>query len=150
MPKLAKPLTDEKIISLLPRAKPYTLGDGKGLYLLIMPSGDKYWRMGANHLNKETTLSGGKYPKTSLSDARKWREEMQKLIDDGINPNHQKREQRKQLQLAKPKTPKLQFFINDHGGMTIETYTSRLVLSVTQVVALKAFLLATPDTTEGV
>jgi len=149
MPKLAIPLTDNQIIALPPRAKPYTLGDGKGLYLLILPSGDKYWRMGTNRLNKETTLSGGKYPKTSLTDARKWRDEMQRLIDAGINPNERKREQRKQLQISKPKTPKLQFFLNDRGGMTIETYTSRLLLSATQVVALRAFLLAKPDPIEG-
>jgi hypothetical protein len=148
MPKIAPPLTEKQIDGLLPRAKQYTLGDGKGLYLLILPSGDKYWRMGANRLDKETTLSGGKYPKVSLSAARQWREEMQKLVDAGINPNIQKREQRKQLQATKPKTPKLQFFINDQGGMVIETYTSRLTLSSSQTVALRAFLNSTPHNIE--
>jgi len=145
MPKLATPLTEKQIASLLPRAKQYSLGDGKGLYLLVMPSGKKYWRMGANRFGKETTLAGGVYPKVSLIAARQWRESMQKLIDAGIHPNDQKREQRKQLQAAKPKTPKLQFFINDQGGMVIETYTSRLVLSASQRLALKAFMLATPN-----
>lgn len=146
MPKLATPLTEKQIDSLLPRAKQYSLGDGKGLYLLVMPSGKKYWRMGAKRLGKETTLAGGVYPKVSLNAAREWRESMEKLIDAGVNPNDQKREQRKQLQTVKPKTPKLQFFVNERGSVTIETYTSRMVLSLSQVEALKVFLMATPDT----
>ena len=145
MPKLATPLTEVQIANLKPRAKRYSLGDGKGLYILVMPSGDKYWRMGATHLGKETTLSGGVYPKVSLLAARQWRESMQNLIDAGIKPNEQKREQRKQLQAAKSKPPQLQFIINDQGGMVIETYTNRLVLSASQAAALKAFLMATPN-----
>ena len=120
MPKLATPLTETQIVNLKPRTKRYCLGDGKGLYLLVMPSGDKYWRMGATHLGKETTLSGGMHPEVSLLAARQWRESMQNLIDAGIKPNVQKREQRMQLQAAKSKPSKLQFVINDQGGMVID------------------------------
>jgi hypothetical protein len=149
MPKLAPALTETQILSLEPRAKPYKLGDGKCLYLLVQPTGHKYWRMSYRHHGKFTTLSGGTFPEISLSAARQWREEMEALIAAGIHPNDQRREQRKQAQLAKPLTPTLQFSRDDKGGVTIENYATRIKLSASQTAALKAFLLATPDQGEG-
>lgn len=144
MPKLAKALTDTQILRLQPREKSYKLSDGKCLYLLIHPSGRKYWRMSYRRSDKESTLSGGTYPEVSLSSAREWRNAMQKLIDAGVNPNERKQEQRKQIQPSKSITPKLKFIMNDHAGMTIETYSNRVILSEVQVIALKAFLNAMP------
>ena len=38
-------LTDVAIKNAKPRAKPYKLGDGGGLFLLVQPSGGKLWRL---------------------------------------------------------------------------------------------------------
>jgi hypothetical protein len=45
MPKLAKPLTDTQARTAKPKEKAYTLADGGGMYLEVMPSGSKAWRM---------------------------------------------------------------------------------------------------------
>ena len=45
MPKLATPLTDIQVKNSKPKASPYRLTDGGGLYLLVNPDGAKYWRM---------------------------------------------------------------------------------------------------------
>ena len=38
-------LTDVVIKNAKPRAKPYKLGDARGLFLLVQPSGGKLWRL---------------------------------------------------------------------------------------------------------
>nr|WP_267876941.1 Arm DNA-binding domain-containing protein [Massilia rhizosphaerae] len=45
MPKICTPLTDTAIRNAKPREKTYTLGDGEGMYLEVMPNGTKFWRM---------------------------------------------------------------------------------------------------------
>jgi hypothetical protein len=37
MPKLATPINDAKMLSLVPSSKRYKIGDERGLYLLIGP-----------------------------------------------------------------------------------------------------------------
>ncbi len=39
------PLSDLSIRNAKPRAKPYKLSDSAGLYLQVMPTGAKLWRM---------------------------------------------------------------------------------------------------------
>jgi hypothetical protein len=38
-------LSAVKIDSAKPRDKEYTLSDGRGLHLLVMPNGSKLWRL---------------------------------------------------------------------------------------------------------
>jgi len=52
------------------RDKPYKLSDRDGLYLLVTPSGGRYWRMNYGHLGKQKTLAFGVWPDTGLADAR--------------------------------------------------------------------------------
>jgi hypothetical protein len=55
MPKLATPLTDLRIKAAKPKDKPYQLADGEGMYLEIMPSGSKIWRMAYRQANRTTS-----------------------------------------------------------------------------------------------
>lgn len=55
MPKLAAPLTDTQIKNAKPKDKPYTLADGGGMYLEIMPIGSKIWRMSYRQENGKNT-----------------------------------------------------------------------------------------------
>jgi hypothetical protein len=41
------------------RAKQYKLSDEKGMYLLVTPSGSKYWRLKYRYAGKEKTLALG-------------------------------------------------------------------------------------------
>ena len=45
MAKIVKPLTDTKVKNAKPKNKPYKLSDGGALYLEVMPTGSKLWRM---------------------------------------------------------------------------------------------------------
>lgn len=72
MPKLATPLTDIQVRTAKPKDKPYTLADGGGMYLEVMPSGSKIWRMSYRQENgKNNRLTFGAYPEVSLLDAKK-------------------------------------------------------------------------------
>ena len=56
------PLTDIAIRNAKLKDKPYKLSDTAGLYLLINPSGKKYWRLKYRFSGKEKLLSIGVYP----------------------------------------------------------------------------------------
>jgi integrase len=68
------------------RAKPYKLADSDGLYLLVTPSGARYWRMNYRHLGKQKTLAFGVWPDTGLADAREQRDAARKLLARGDDP----------------------------------------------------------------
>ena len=149
MPKLAAPLTLQRISELLPKAKRYTRSDGKNLYLVIEPDGKKIWHFSYKRLGKPTTISFGSFPEISLSDARLQREESIKLIAQGIDPVNQSREQNKLSRSARAKAPILNLSMSEIGGMVIENKYSRITLNVAQVAALKSFLIATNEPSEG-
>ncbi|NYA27023.1 integrase arm-type DNA-binding domain-containing protein [Haemophilus haemolyticus] len=62
MARIVKPLSPTEIKNVKPKEKEYTLSDGKGLLLLILPSGSKSWRF------KYTRLFTGKRTKIALDD----------------------------------------------------------------------------------
>lgn len=87
MPKIVKPLTDVQVKLAKPREKAYKLADGAGLYLEVMPSGSKLWRMGYRQASgKENRLSFGAYPEITLAEAREKRAAARKMVRDGIDP----------------------------------------------------------------
>ncbi len=87
-------LTDVRVRTAKPATKPYKLTDGQGLYLLIMPSGSKLWRVKFRHLGKEKLLAVGAYPEVSLSAARKARDHARELLAKGNDPSLTKRREK--------------------------------------------------------
>jgi integrase len=85
------PLTDVEARNAKPREKPYKLSDEKGMYLEVMPTGAKYWRMKYRHVGKEKRLALGVYPEVSLKDARAKRDAARSQLADGIDPSAQKK-----------------------------------------------------------
>ena len=63
-------LTDTRIRNAKPRAQPYKLSDGGGMYLLVTPDGASYWRLDYRFAGKRRTLALGVYPVVTLSNAR--------------------------------------------------------------------------------
>ena len=59
----------------------------EGLYLEVMPSGSKLWRLKFRIHRVERRLSLGKYPNVSLAAARERKFELRKLIKDGRDPH---------------------------------------------------------------
>jgi hypothetical protein len=67
-------LTDTKLKNAKPRARPYKIGDGGWLYLLVKPSKSKLWRMAYRYGGREKLLALGSYPEVSLKEAREQRD----------------------------------------------------------------------------
>lgn len=97
MPKITRPLTNTEVEKAKPQAKEYTLTDGYGLFLLILPSGIKSWRFNYARpiTQKRTKISLGIYPAVSLAQARAKREEYRALLAQGIDPQEHKEQEQK-------------------------------------------------------
>lgn len=80
-------LTDLRVRSAKGDDKPYKLSDDRGLFLLVTPSGSKYWRWSYRFDGKQKTLALGVYPDVSLADARNMRDDARKLNAAGIDPS---------------------------------------------------------------
>ena len=77
------PLTDIRIKSLKPRDKRYQECDSDGLYMEVMTSGKKYWRLRYHKDGRHSWHTIGEYPATGLQEAREKRNELRKKLRDG-------------------------------------------------------------------
>ncbi len=93
---MPKCLSDTAVRNAKPKSKPYKMFDGDGLFLLVMPSGSKYWRM-KYFFGKEKTLAFGVYPDVSLSDAREKRSQARKTLAAGKDPGEVRKEAKRNL-----------------------------------------------------
>ncbi len=94
MPRLIAPLTDLQVRTAKPKAKPYKLADGAGLYLEVMPSGSKFWRLKYRQQNgAENRLTFGPYPALTLTAARAKRQTVKQLLNEGTDPGRARDEQ---------------------------------------------------------
>lgn len=84
-------LTVKEIEAAKPRAKPYKLADGEGVYLEVMSTGAKYWRLKYRMAGKENRLALGVYPAVRAPEARKKAQEARDLIREGIDPSAKKK-----------------------------------------------------------
>jgi integrase len=87
-------LTDTAVRTAKAGAKNIKISDEKGLYLLVTPSGGKWWRLDYAFLGKRKTLSMGVYPTITLKDARERRDEAKKLLANGIDPGENRKMQK--------------------------------------------------------
>ncbi|USI75483.1 integrase arm-type DNA-binding domain-containing protein [Sphingopyxis sp. USTB-05] len=88
------PLTDTAVRHAKPRDKSYKMADMQGLYIQVLPSGGKHWKMKYRFDGREKKLSFGEYPRVSLRDARQQRDEARDLLSKGIDPAYEKRRDR--------------------------------------------------------
>jgi transposase-like protein len=77
--------------NLEPRRCARKIFDGRGLYLLVMPNGGKYWRYNYRFDGKLKTLALGVHPDVSLDKARARHQLARTLLADGIDPSALKR-----------------------------------------------------------
>ena len=102
--ELRMALTDFKIKAAKPDSKPYKLFDSGGLFLLVKTNGSKLWHLKYRYLGKERVYSIGIYPAISMSEARKAREAVKKLLAEGIDPTQQRKTTRYQKMEASENT----------------------------------------------
>ncbi len=86
----AKQLTDMAVRNAKGKDKPYKLTVGAGLYLHVMPSGARYWRMKYRFDGKEKLLSIGVYPEISLKEAIGKRNSARVELREGKDPSEQR------------------------------------------------------------
>lgn len=84
-------LSDTAIRQAKPTIKPRKLFDANGLYLLIAPTGGKWWRLKYRFAGKEHVLALGTYPDVGLKAAREKRDAARKLRAAGIDPGDERR-----------------------------------------------------------
>lgn len=61
--------------------------DGGGLYLEVLPSGSRVWRLKYRHGGKESRATFGRFPEVSLAEARERAAKARALLRDGVAPN---------------------------------------------------------------
>ena len=96
------PLNDRQIRNAKPAeaGKKAKLFDGGGLYLEVTPAGGKIFRLKYRIGGKEKTLTIGKYPAVSLSEARQAAENARRLLVSGQDPSEAKQQEKRERQAA--------------------------------------------------
>ncbi len=61
--------------------------DGGGLYLEVLPSGSRIWRLKYRFAGRETRATFGAFPEVSLAEARDRRAKARAQLRDGVDPN---------------------------------------------------------------
>lgn len=89
-------LTVKDIREAKPQERLYRLADSHGLCLEINPNGSRLWRYRYRFQGKATMLALGEFPAISLADARQKRDAAKAILQQGINPAEQRRQQKQQ------------------------------------------------------
>src|SRR5262245_35373613 len=85
-------LTELEVKNAKPRDAKYTMTAGRGLTLLVMPDGSKYWRLRYRFGGKARMIAVGRpYPDTSLKQAQAKAAGFRTLIAAGTDPAEQRR-----------------------------------------------------------
>lgn len=84
-------LTDAQVRSFKPEGKRFRKSDGGGLYLEVMPSGGKFFRLACRLAGKQRTYFIGEYPDMRLADARLKSAEYKRSTKEGIDPTGSKK-----------------------------------------------------------
>ncbi len=93
-------LTAVQIKSAKPAAKAYKLADSGGLFLLVTPTGQKYWRYKFRIGGVEGLDALGAFPEVSLAEARQAHAESRRCVAQGINPVQARKERKQALAQA--------------------------------------------------
>ncbi len=87
-------LTDARCRAIKPSDKTQKFFDGGGMFLAILPSGVKSWRMAYRFLGKQQTITFGPYPEVPLAQARAKRDEVRAILREGGDPMAARRARR--------------------------------------------------------
>ena len=96
------PLSDAACRNATSGGKPVKISDGRGLYLLVQPTGAKLWRLAYRFGGKQKTLALGTYPVVSLSEARKRREMAKDQLASGLTRVTRRKRPKRPLEWRRP------------------------------------------------
>lgn len=123
-------LSDAKVRNAKPQAKPYKISDGDGMFLLVTPSGSKYWRLKYFFAGKEKLLALGVYPDVGLADARERRAQARKVLAAGNDPGEAKREAKRLATLNAEnlfETVALEWYEQRRNGW-VDSYSKKMLV----------------------
>jgi Arm DNA-binding domain len=92
---LERTLTEADVDLLQPLRRSRKVSDGGGLYLLVVPTGGRYWRYNYRFDGKHKTVALGIYPDVPLEKARARHLEARRLLATGIDPSLRRLELRR-------------------------------------------------------
>lgn len=89
-------LTPSAVANARAQVKPYKLADGRGLYLLVQPTGARWWRFDYTRptTGKRNTLSLGTFPEVPLRKARERAQAARDAVADGTDPGEARAQER--------------------------------------------------------
>jgi integrase len=89
-------LTEAKVKNLASKDKPYRVFDGRGdgLYLEVLPSGSKKWRLIYRNDGRYKSITLGTYPYTGLKEARDKAFDQKRLLESGKDPLAERHQER--------------------------------------------------------
>jgi integrase len=90
---VAKAVTAKTVENAKPGERPYKIGCGNRLVLLVTPKRGKYWRLKYRLNGEERGYSLGTYPDVSLALARQKAADAAGLLRSGVDPAEARREQ---------------------------------------------------------
>ena len=108
-------LTDLNVRGAKPKSKNYKLFDQRGLFLLITPTGCRYWRLRFQIENVQREMALGQYPEMTLAQARLAQANLRSKIKVGVDPLKEREEE----VLAAKAAERLK---NDTFGKAVEDY----------------------------
>lgn len=144
-------LTDDQVKTAASAPKQYKLSDEAGLFLLVTPQGNKWWRIRYWLNGKEKLLSLGTYPKTSLEAARSHRNLIRQYLAQGIDPSQQRKaaaaSARKQKEAQDEQARAARFSLDSLGALSLRLGKTFLMLTPAETAELRGFLDATRNVT---
>lgn len=90
MARLVRRLSDTECRKARPQNRDYKLYDEGNLRLLVRKSGTKVWQYPYKLHGKENIYTIGQYPLVGLAEARRHRDEVRALVEQGLSPNREK------------------------------------------------------------
>jgi len=90
-----------------PTTSAYRLFDSGGLYLHVMTTGKRVWRLKYRLYGKEKLLTLGTYPGVTLIKAREKRDIAKQALETGVDPGQQKKDEKLLAQFKQAQTVQL-------------------------------------------
>ena len=93
-----KRLSWQHLNNTKPKSKPYKRWDGGGMYLLVLPTGECFWRL---NYRFDGTRTIGKFPDTDMSTARALRDDAYEILARRINDEQKAAQHRERIEKMK-------------------------------------------------
>jgi len=113
-------LSDAQLRKIRPRESRFELTDGKGLVLLVLPSGSKSWLLRYQFGGTPRRITLGAYPAMSLLQARNEAEATRNIIRQGIDPAAKRAEEK----IAHKNAPTISDLLEEYWDMELKNSPS--------------------------